>query len=55
MSPELQDEVKWFHLGMMEKFQEDETYALMIGELMGDAATDVIEMVRNYLNASHVI
>lgn len=48
LSPELRDKVKWFHSGMTDEFREDETYALIIGEALGDAATDAIGMVCFY-------
>lgn len=54
LSPELRDQVKWFHSGMTDEFREEETHTLLIGELIGDAATDAIGMVCS-LNQSLVI
>ena len=45
LSPELRDKVKWFHSGMTDQFREEEMHALIIGELLGEGATDAAGMV----------
>lgn len=42
---ELRDKVKWFHSGMIDEFCEDKTHTLIVGDVMGDAATNAIGMV----------
>ena len=45
LSPELQDKVKWFHLGMTDEFCEEEIHTLIIGESFREGSTDAAGMV----------
>ena len=45
LSLELRDKVRWFHSGMTDEYQEEEMHALLVGDVMGEGATDVAGMV----------
>lgn len=45
LMPELQDNIKWFHSGMTNDFQEVKMHALLIGDVFGLTATDAAGMV----------
>jgi hypothetical protein len=46
LCPELQDKIKWFHVGMTDEFRKEDIYVLLIGDVFGHAATDAAGRVR---------
>ncbi|KAF8227829.1 hypothetical protein L208DRAFT_1294830, partial [Tricholoma matsutake] len=55
LMPELQDNIKWFHSGMTNDFQEVKMHALLIGDVFGLTATDAAGMGIDLPNVTLVV